>query len=65
MLSVFTKEWLEADVAIVDGVVAGLGDENAPEEAGYPHPRRAARSVGDRGRRDDDLAMETDRRRRS
>jgi len=23
VLSVFTKEWLEADVAIVDGVVAG------------------------------------------
>ncbi len=26
MLSVFTKEWLETDVAIVDGVVAGLGE---------------------------------------
>lgn len=26
VLSVFTKEWLEVDVAIVDGVVAGLGD---------------------------------------
>jgi adenine deaminase len=25
VLSVFTREWLEADVAIVDGVVAGLG----------------------------------------
>ena len=25
VLSVFTKEWLEADVAIVDGFVAGLG----------------------------------------
>ena len=26
ILSVFTKEWLEADVAIVDGFVAGLGE---------------------------------------
>jgi len=26
VLSVFTKEWLETDVAIVDGVVAGLGE---------------------------------------
>jgi adenine deaminase len=26
VLSVFTKEWLEADVAIVDGFVAGIGD---------------------------------------
>ena len=25
VLSVFTREWLEADVAVVDGVVAGLG----------------------------------------
>ena len=25
-LSVFTKEWLETDVAVVDGVVAGLGE---------------------------------------
>lgn len=25
VLSVFTKEWLETDVAVVDGVVAGLG----------------------------------------
>src|SRR5918995_1741705 len=25
VLSVFTREWLEADVAIVDGFVAGLG----------------------------------------
>ena len=26
VLSVFTREWLETDVAVVDGVVAGLGD---------------------------------------
>ena len=26
VLSVFTREWLDADVAVVDGVVAGLGD---------------------------------------
>jgi adenine deaminase len=25
VLSVFTREWLEADVAVVDGVIAGLG----------------------------------------
>jgi adenine deaminase len=29
VLSVFTREWLEADVAIVDGHVAGLGDYEA------------------------------------
>src|SRR5207244_10577892 len=32
VLSVFTREWLEADVAIVDGYVAGLGDYNGNEE---------------------------------
>ncbi len=32
VLSVFTKEWLETDVAIVDGVVAGLGDYAGAEE---------------------------------
>ena len=26
VLSVFTREWLKTDVAIVDGVIAGLGD---------------------------------------
>ena len=26
VLSVFTREWLEVDVAIADGFVAGLGD---------------------------------------
>src|SRR3954451_22984643 len=26
VLSVFTREWLETDVAIADGFVAGLGD---------------------------------------
>src|SRR5436190_15552352 len=26
VLSVFTREWLDTDVAIVDGFVAGLGD---------------------------------------
>ncbi|HZQ15352.1 MAG TPA: adenine deaminase [Gaiellaceae bacterium] len=31
VLSVFTREWLEADVAIVDGVVAGLGEYNGEE----------------------------------
>jgi adenine deaminase len=31
VLSVFTREWLDADVAIVDGVVAGLGDYEGAE----------------------------------
>jgi adenine deaminase len=31
VLSVFTREWLEVDVAIVDGVIAGLGDYDAEE----------------------------------
>src|ERR1041385_2516286 len=31
VLSVFTREWLEADVAVVDGYVAGLGDYDGCE----------------------------------
>ena len=31
VLSVFTREWLEIDVAVVDGVVAGLGDYDGNE----------------------------------
>jgi adenine deaminase len=31
VLSVFTKEWLETDVAIVDGYVAGLGEYEGAE----------------------------------
>ena len=31
VLSVFTKEWLEVDVAVADGVVAGLGDYDGAE----------------------------------
>ena len=31
VLSVFTREWLDADVAIVDGHVAGLGDYEGEE----------------------------------
>jgi adenine deaminase len=31
VLSVFTREWLETDVAIVDGYVAGLGDYEGKE----------------------------------
>jgi adenine deaminase len=31
VLSVFTKEWLETDVAVVDGFVAGLGDYEGRE----------------------------------
>src|SRR6187455_3222215 len=32
VLSVFTREWLETDVAIVDGYVAGLGEYDGREE---------------------------------
>jgi adenine deaminase len=32
VLSVFTREWLEADVAIADGWIAGLGDYRGREE---------------------------------
>jgi adenine deaminase len=32
VLSVFTREWLETDVAIVDGFVAGLGEYEGAEE---------------------------------
>ena len=31
VLSVFTREWLEADVAIVDGFVAGVGSYEGRE----------------------------------
>jgi adenine deaminase len=31
VLSVFTREWLEADVAIVDGFIAGVGDYEGRE----------------------------------
>jgi adenine deaminase len=31
VLSVFTREWLESDVAVVDGFVAGLGDYEGVE----------------------------------
>ena len=33
VLSVFTREWLEVDVAVVDGYVAGLGDYEGVEMA--------------------------------
>src|SRR3954467_12716286 len=32
VFSVFTREWLETDVAIVDGHVAGLGEDECAEE---------------------------------
>jgi adenine deaminase len=32
VLSVFTKEWLDADVAVVDGAIAGLGRYEGREE---------------------------------
>jgi adenine deaminase len=32
VLSVFTREWLDVDVAVCDGVVAGLGDYHGREE---------------------------------
>ena len=31
VLSVFTREWLEADVAIVDGWIAGIGEYEGDE----------------------------------
>ena len=31
VLSVFTREWLEADVAVVDGAIAGVGDYEGRE----------------------------------
>ncbi|MEP7224995.1 MAG: adenine deaminase [Actinomycetota bacterium] len=31
VLSVFTKEWLETDIAVVDGVIAGLGEYDGRE----------------------------------
>jgi adenine deaminase len=31
VLSVFTREWLDADIAVVDGFVAGLGDYEGAE----------------------------------
>ena len=36
VLSVFTREWLEVDVAIVDGFVAGLGDYEGRETLDAP-----------------------------
>src|SRR5918994_591879 len=32
VFSVFTREWLEVDVSIADGYVAGLGDYEGTEE---------------------------------
>ena len=32
VLSVFTREWLETDIAVADGYVAGLGDYEGTEE---------------------------------
>jgi adenine deaminase len=32
VLSVFTREWLETDVAVADGYIAGLGDYEGAEE---------------------------------
>jgi adenine deaminase len=32
VLSVFTREWLETDIAVADGYVAGLGDYRGDEE---------------------------------
>ena len=31
MLCVFTREWLDADVAIVDGMIAGIGEYDGAE----------------------------------
>src|SRR3982074_103814 len=39
VLSVFTREWLDTDVAIVDGWIAGLGEYEGRESL-RPHRRR-------------------------
>jgi adenine deaminase len=55
VFSVFTREWLETDVAVVDGYIAGLGDYEGAETVdasgryvvpGFvdAHMHRAARS---------------------
>ena len=31
VLSVYTREWLDADIAVVDGWIAGLGDYDGRE----------------------------------
>src|SRR3954469_23753532 len=36
VFSVFTREWLETDVAIVDGHVAGLGGDDGPDKLDAP-----------------------------
>ena len=36
VLSVFTREWLEADIAIADGVVAGVGRYEGRESLDAP-----------------------------
>ncbi len=48
VLSVYTREWLEADVAVCDGWIAGVGEYRRPRDAGRrrairrPRPDRCA-----------------------
>ena len=45
VLSVFTREWLEADVAVVDGMIAGVGATRAPPPLRRTGPSVAPRST--------------------
>jgi adenine deaminase len=51
VLSVFTREWLEADVAIVDGFIAGLGGSSSPASSTRTctSSRRSSSSTSSRG----------------
>ena len=48
MLSVFTREWLDVDVAIADGWIAGLGDYEGARGRRRGRPLRRARASSTR-----------------
>ena len=48
VLSVFTREWLDCDVAIADGVVAGLGSYEGRETIDATGPLRRPRASSTR-----------------
>ena len=48
MLSVFTREWLDGDVAIADGVIAGVGAYEGAEVIDASGPLRRARASSTR-----------------
>ena len=45
VLSVFTREWLDTDIAIADGWIAGLGDYQGEEIVDGDAGRTAALSI--------------------